>query len=84
MSMLDFWFVLLLAVVLVGIIGRRRFGDRAKLWLWRAGFLVMLIVAAGQQQERECRIARLSYQDCRHAPIRGADLVEWIAMAVFL
>lgn len=63
MSMLDVWTLLLLGILLVGIIGWRRFGDRTKLWLWRGGFLVLLIVAAGQQQEQECRMAGVSVAD---------------------
>ena len=58
MDMLEVWALLLVGVLVAGIIGRRRFSKRTKLWLWRVGFVFAAFFNFGNQQDYECRAAR--------------------------
>lgn len=84
MSMLDFWLVLLVGVLLTGIIGRRRLSQKPKLWLWRAGFIFLFVVSLGDQQNQECIKKQLGYEACIRAPITVGEAAGWVAAAVVL
>jgi hypothetical protein len=84
MNMLEVWALLLVGVLVAGIIGRRRFSKRTKLWLWRVGFVFAAFFNFGNQQDYECRAANLTWEECRRLPITAGTVIQWGIMAGLL